>query len=97
MNARTLSRLPHPGRPPLRPTTSLGWWAVALFGAFTVLNFSWRLLGPAGAYPSFLFGIAAGVVALIAMLRRHERSLAVLASVVLVLLFVAAELLVGHE
>lgn len=49
---------------------------------------------------AFASGLAGGVLALVALTRRGERALAVFAAVlplVLVVAFVLAELLVGHD
>jgi hypothetical protein len=57
-------------------------------------------MGPLGAIPGFISGLAGGVVALLAIGRRGERALTVFAAIVpfaLVLLFVLAELLIGHD
>jgi hypothetical protein len=85
---------------PVPPTTRLGRWAVALAGAHVLLMAGWRLLGPLGEFPGLVCGLAGGTVGLVAILRRGERALSVFASVLpllLVLAFVAAELLVGHD
>lgn len=82
------------------PTTQLGWWAVGLAAANVVLVLGWRLMGPLGAFPGFVFGLSGGVVALVAILRRGERAIAVFAALVpflFVVAFVLGELLVGHD
>jgi len=87
-------------RIPILPTTRLGRWAVGLAAANVVLVLGWRLMGPLGAAPGFVSGLAGGVVALVAIFRRGERAITVLASIlplVLVVAFVLAELLVGHD
>jgi hypothetical protein len=64
------------------------------------LLLGWPLLGRLGGIPALALGLAGGVVALVAILRRGERGLAVLAAFLpfaSVALFVLAELLVGHE
>lgn len=91
--ARTRRRFP-----PL-PTTRLGRWAVGLAVAYPLLVTAWRIL-PGGALLGFASGIAGGVLALVAIVRRGERALLVFAAVaplVLVVAFVLAELLVGHD
>jgi hypothetical protein len=82
------------------PTTRLGRWAVGLLAANVLLVLGWRLTGPAGAFPGFVAGLAGGVVALIAILRRGERAASVFVAVlplVFVVVFVLAELLIGHD
>lgn len=82
------------------PTTRMGKWAVGLAVANIVLMFGWRLMGPLGGFPGLAAGFAGGVVALFAITRRGERAVAVFAAIVplvLVVVFVLAELLVGHD
>lgn len=55
------------------PHTKLGWWAVGLAIASILLMFAWMFL-PGGAGLSFLCGLAGGILALIAIIRQHERS-----------------------
>lgn len=89
-----------PRRLAILPTTRLGRWAVGLAAANVVLVLGWRLMGPLGAFPGFVFGLAGGVVALVAILRRGERAIAVFAALVpflFVVAFVLGELLVGHD
>ena len=67
--------------------------------AYPLLVLAWRIL-PGGALLGFASGIAGGVVALVAIVRRGERAPLVVAAVaplVLVAAFVLAELLVGHD
>lgn len=81
------------------PTTRLGWWSLGLAAGYVVLMPLWSFL-PGGAGLAFLSGLAGGVVALVAIRRRGERALAVFAAVVplaLVVVFVLAELLIGHD
>lgn len=81
------------------PTTKLGWWSLALAVANVVLVLAWSIL-PGGAALGFASGLAGGMAALIAIVRGRERALTVFAAVVplgLVVLFVAAELLIGHD
>ena len=81
------------------PTTRLGRVAVWLAAANVVLMPTWRVLGPLGAFPGLAAGAAGGIVALVAVTRRGERSAAACAAIlplVFVVLFLAAELLVGH-
>lgn len=56
-----------------RPHTKLGWWAVGLAASSFVLQLAWSIL-PGGAWLSFICGLAGGIVALIALIRQHERS-----------------------
>jgi len=82
------------------PTTRLGRWAVGLAAANVVLVLGWRLMGPLGAMPGFACGLAGGVVAMVAIFRRGERAITVFAALVpllLVVAFVLAELIVGHD
>lgn len=93
-------RLPvEPRRISILPTTQLGRRAVGLAAAFVVLVPAWKVF-PGGAALGFACGLVGGVVALLAIVRHGERALAVFAAVVPLLLvvgFVAAELLVGHD
>jgi len=87
-------------RRPTFPATRLGRWAVGLAAANVVLMFGWRLMGPLGGFPGLIAGTAGGVVALVAIRRRGERAVTVILAVVplvLVILFVLAELLIGHD
>lgn len=82
------------------PQTRLGRWAVALAVAGVLLVLAWSLLGPLGAFPGFGFQAAGGICALVAILRRRERAVAVYVALIplaSVVLFVTAELLLGHE
>jgi hypothetical protein len=83
----------------IRPTTRPGVWAAWLAAGYLLLMPAWRIL-PGGAIAAFVSGLGGGIVGLVAILRRGERALAVYAAVlplVLVVVFVAAELLVGHD
>ncbi len=82
------------------PTTYVGNWAVGLAVASIVANFSWKLMGPLGGFPSLIFGLAGGIVALVAIFRRGERAVTVFAALLPFLgavVFVLAELLIGHD
>lgn len=85
----------------LGPSTSLGRWALALaLAGFVLMNFAWTLLGRLGGFPGLALALIGGVLALTAIVRRGERSLAVFAALVpflAVVAFVVAELVVGHE
>jgi hypothetical protein len=86
-------------RVPVAPTTQLGRFAVGLALAAPVLVMAWTIL-PGGAALGFASGVAGGVVALRAILRHRERAVSVFAAtlpLVLVVAFVLAELLIGHE
>ena len=92
--------LPARHRRPFWPTTRLGKWAVALAIGNVVLMPSWRLLGPLGAFPGLAAGAIGGVLALVAISRRREHATSVMLAavpLVLVTLFVLAELLAGHS
>jgi hypothetical protein len=80
------------------PHTKLGWWAVGLAATSIVLLLTWSIL-PGGAWLSFLCGIAGGIIALIAVIRRHERSWLIFLSILPMLnvvTFIVAELLIPH-
>lgn len=86
-------------RAPIAPTTALGRWAVGLALAFPVLVTGWTIL-PGGAALGLLSGLAGGILALRAITSHRERGIAVFAALlplVLVVAFVLAELLVGHD
>jgi hypothetical protein len=96
-----------------RPSTRLGWWAVGLAVAFIVMSIvnsavfmrlsedvPWRqTILPFYGIFMMLCGLAAGVVGLIAVIQKHERSwlvwLTILAGA-FVLLFFLGEFLVPH-
>ena len=81
-----------------RPHSKLSWWAVGLAGASILLMFAWMFL-PGGAGLSFLCGLAGGVVALIAIVRQHERSWMVwlaLLPMLNVFVFFLGEFLIPH-
>jgi hypothetical protein len=84
---------------PIAPTTRLGRWAVGLALAFPVLVTGWAIL-PGGAALGLVCGLAGGILALRAIASHGERGVAVFAALlplVLVVGFVLAELLVGHD
>lgn len=64
-------------RPALTPTTDLGKWALGLGAASCVLLLGWSLVGRLGGMPGLAFGLAAGVLALVAIARDGERSLGI--------------------
>jgi len=83
------------------PTTRLGRWAVGLAAASLVLVPVWTILS-AGAAIGFACALAGGIVALIAIFRRGERAITVFAALLpfpflFVIVFVLAELIVGHD
>lgn len=81
------------------PAARLGWWAVGLAVASLVLVLAWSLT-PAGAFPGFVCGLAGGILALLAIFRRGERAISVFAAavpLVMVVVFVLAELIIGHD
>ena len=83
----------------VRPTTTLGHRAILVALGYFVFMPLWTFL-PGGAALAFLCGIAGGLIAIVAVSRRGERGLLVYAAIVplvLVVGFVLAELLIGHE
>lgn len=83
----------------VRPMTPLGMWALILAAASIVLTLGWMLMGPLGGFPGLVCGLAGGIVALVAIVRRGERSVTVFAALVPFLnavVFVLGELLIGH-
>jgi mannose/fructose/N-acetylgalactosamine-specific phosphotransferase system component IIC len=95
---------PHDQPSPVRAhhflaTTLLGKWAVGFaVGAF-LLQFAWMIL-PGGAALSMAFALAGGISALIAIVHQRDRAIAVYIAVVplvMTVLFLAAELLIGHD
>ena len=80
------------------PHTKLGWWAISFAIASILLMFGWMFL-PGGAGLSFLCGLAGGIMALIAIIRQHERSWAVwlaLLPMLNVFVFLLGEFLIPH-
>ena len=55
------------------PQSKLGRWALGLAAASLMFQLAWSVL-PGGALLGFACGLAAGIVALIALIRQHERS-----------------------
>ncbi len=100
-SGRISHRLPAMGRPrQLWPTTRAGRRATALAAASVFTMFAWRLMGPLGGFPSLVLGLAGGIFAVVAIVRRHERALAVFVALLPfagAVVFVLAELLVGHD
>ena len=83
----------------VRPTTRLGRWAIAVALGYVVFMPLWMFL-PGGAALAFLCGLAGGALAIVAVARRGERGLLAYAAIVplvLVVSFVLAELLLGHD
>jgi hypothetical protein len=96
-----------------RPVTRLGWWAVGLLIAYVVMSvinsavfmrlpedISWRkTLLPFYGILMLLCGLAAGIVGLIALIRKQERSWLVWLSLlpgVSVLFMLLGEFLIPH-
>ena len=66
--------------------------------ASIVLNFAWSIL-PGGAILGFICGFVGGVLALIAVIRQHERSWLLFLSILpifSVLFFILGEILIPH-
>jgi hypothetical protein len=95
------------------PSTRLGWWSVALAATFlalyiinaivfmpSIVEVPWRqVILPFYGIFMMLCGFAAGIVGLIAVIRRHERSWLVWLTILpglFVLAFVLGEFLVPH-
>jgi hypothetical protein len=81
-------RVEHPGPPVKRgprfavvPTTKLGWLAVGLAAVFFPLVFAAGVVPPVAAL-GVVCALAGGAAAAIAIVRDHERGLAVLAGLV---------------
>ena len=81
------------------PTTRLGRWALGLALANPVLVTAWTIL-PGGAALGLASGAAGGLLALRAIHRHGDRALSVYAAVVplvMVVVFLLAELIIGHD
>ena len=97
------------------PSTRVGWWSVGLAATFTVLftinstvimpstveapEAPWQQALPFYGIAMMLCGLTAGIVGLIAVIRRHERSWLVWLTILpglFVLIFVLGEFLVPH-
>jgi len=95
------------------PSTRLGWWSVGLAATFVFLwiinstvfmpstvEVPWRqVVLPFYGIAMLSCGLAAGIVGLIAVIRRHERSWLVWLTILpglMVLFFVLGEFLVPH-
>jgi hypothetical protein len=81
------------------PRTRRGRWAVALGAAAFVLVTSWSIV-PYGAVFGFACGVVSGVLGGLAIARDRERAFTVwltLAPLAFVVVFVLAELLIGHD
>jgi hypothetical protein len=84
----------------MAPTTRLGKWAVPLAAANVALMLLWLPLKPVGAPLGLLCGLAGGIVALVAIFRRGERAVSVFVALLpflFAIVFVLAELLIGHD
>ena len=96
-----------------KPSTRIGWWSVALAATFAVLfiinimvfmPFTVEVLWRQVVMPSYVIamlscGLVAGIISLIAVIRRHERSWLVWLTMLpglFVLFFVLGEFLVPH-
>jgi hypothetical protein len=98
--------VPPPGRPLRRrilawPSTRLGWWSVALATTFVLLYIITPTLPILSQFPLAVlsWGLAAGIVGLIAVIRRQERSGLVWFAMLpglMVLLLVLGEFLAPH-
>jgi hypothetical protein len=103
MSSSGLSRrLPAPKyhRLAVKPTTRLGKWALGLAAASIVFMMSSKVMGPLGGFPALVCGLAGGGVALVAIVRRGERSVAAFAALVPfvnALVFLAADLFGGNS
>jgi hypothetical protein len=78
------------------PRTRLGTWAVALAAVSFVLLLAWGIVGRLGGVPGLGFGLAGGVLALVAIFGRGEQGLTVFAAfapLLAVAAFLLAELL----
>jgi hypothetical protein len=83
----------------VRPTTRLGRWAILVGLGYVVFMPLWMFL-PGGGALALLCGLTGGALAIVAVARRGERGLLAYAAIVpllLVVLFVLAELLIGHD
>jgi hypothetical protein len=83
----------------VRPTTTLGRRAILVALGYFVFMPLWSFL-PGGAALAFFCGIAGGLIAIVAVARRGERGLLAYAAIVplvLVVAFVLAELVIGHD
>lgn len=81
------------------PMTSVGKWAVGMAVAGAVLVLGWSAIGGLGVL-GFALGLAAGFAALVAIFRRGERAVTVFAALLpflTVVVFLLAELLIGHD
>lgn len=95
------------------PVTKSGWWAVALAIVYTLMGIVYMVVvlrlpanapGTSTVVPNFVplmmvFGLAAGVVGLIALIRNHERSWLAWLSIlpgVTVLVLLLGDLLLTH-
>ena len=88
----------HRPRINLLPTGALGRWAVGLAAAFLPLVLAAALV-PRAAALGFVCGFAAGVAALLAIIRDHERAPTVFAALVplaIAVAFVLAEVITGN-
>lgn len=88
-----------PRRFTVPPVTRLGRLAVGLTVVHVALMLAWRVV-PGGGGLGLGSGLVAGVVALVAIVRDRERALSVFIAIlplIAVVVFVLAELPVGHD
>jgi hypothetical protein len=81
------------------PATRLGRVGLGLGVLGLLLMPAWMLFGPLGAFPQLVLMAAGGVCALVAIIRQRERAVLAFAGLVpllLVLVFVVAELALPH-
>ena len=100
MSVRVEHRSPVKHRPriTLLPTTALGWWTVGLGTAFLPFVFAAAVV-PRGAAIGLVCGLAGGVTALTAIIRKRERALTVfvaLVPLVIAVAFLLVELISGN-
>lgn len=82
------------------PMTSLGKWAIGMAVAGAVLVLGWSTIGGLGGALGLVLGLAGGGAALTAIFRRGERAVTVFAAVLpflTVVVFLLAELFIGHN
>ena len=93
------------------PTTSIGWWALGLAGASMMLLFAVPLInlipgevGNAAIFATYTLafpaGVVGGIMALVAIIRQHERAVTVFLAtlpLVMYLVLIVAEVISGGE
>ena len=91
------SPVDHGRRMTIWPTTNAGLWAAGLGAAFFPLVFAAALV-PRAAALGFACGLAGGIVALVAIVRRRERGVIVFAALlplVIAVAFALTQLITG--